>query len=65
MIHCGEHYGGQQVALQDAQGRAFPLLGQQLVSVVLEDKNGRKIVLRDNGLSFLMRSASLSLASAG
>ena len=48
MIHCGQHLTGQQVALQDAQGKAIPLLGQRSRSVVLEDKNGAEIELRDN-----------------
>ena len=58
MIHCGKHYEGQQVALQDAQGRAIPLLGQQSVAVVLEDKNGVEIEVRDNVVFSRMRSAS-------
>ena len=48
MIHCGRQCDGQQVALQDAQGRAIPLLGQRSVAVVLEDKNGVEIEVRDN-----------------
>jgi len=48
MIHCGRQCDGQQVALQDAQGRAIPLLGQRSVAVVLEDKNGAEIEVRDN-----------------
>ena len=48
MIHCGRQCDGQQVALQDAQGRALPLLGQRSVAVVLEDKNGVEIEVRDN-----------------
>ena len=47
MIHCGRRCDGQQVALQDAQGRAIPLLGQRSVAVVLEDKNGVEIEVRD------------------
>lgn len=40
MIHCGR-YDGQPVALQDAQGRAIPVLSpRRSVPVVLEDKNG-------------------------
>ena len=48
MIHSGRQCDGQQVALQDAQGRAIPLLGQRSVAVVLEDKNGAEIEVRDN-----------------
>ena len=48
MIHCGRQCDGQQVALQDAQGREIPLLGQRSVAVVLEDKNGVEIEVRDN-----------------
>ena len=48
MIHCGRQCDGQQVALQDAQGRAIPLLGQRSVAVVLEDKNRVEIEVRDS-----------------
>ena len=48
MVHCGTDHHGQEVSLQDAQGRKIPVLGQRSVSVLLEDVNGIEIELRDN-----------------
>ena len=48
MIHCGRDHSGQEVALQDAQGRQIPVLGQKAVSVLLQDASGTEIELQDN-----------------
>ena len=48
MIHCGRDHKGQSVALQDAQGRQIPVLGQKAVSVLLQDASGVEIELQDN-----------------
>eukprot|EP00435_Cladocopium_sp_Y103_P031972 s1934_g8.t1 len=48
MIHCGKEHPGQTVALQDAQGRQIPTLGQKAMSVLPEDVNGTEIELLDN-----------------
>ena len=48
MIHCGRDHSGQAVALQDAQGRQIPVLGQKAISVLLQDANGTEIELKDD-----------------
>ena len=48
MIHCGQEHHGQTYALQDAQGRPIPLLGQRAIAVLLEDIHGAEIEVRDN-----------------
>ena len=48
MFHCGEAHEGQPLALQDAQGRQIPVLGQKTVAVLLEDSGGVEIELRDD-----------------
>eukprot|EP00435_Cladocopium_sp_Y103_P030301 s1247_g7.t1 len=48
MIHCGRDHNGRPVALQDAQGRRIPVVGQKSVSVLLEANGGTEIELRDN-----------------
>ena len=45
MFHCGEAHEGQPLALQDAQGRQIPVLGQKTVAVLLEDSGGVDIEL--------------------
>ena len=47
-FHCGQAHDGHQLALQDAQGRHIPVLGQKTVSVLLEDAAGVEIELRDS-----------------
>ena len=44
-FHCGEAHEGQPLALQDAQGRQIPVLGQKTVAVLLEDSGGVEIEL--------------------
>ena len=48
MVHCGRDHHGQAVALQDAEGRQIPVLGQKAISVLLQDSNGTEIELQDN-----------------
>ena len=59
MIHCGRDHSGQAVALQDAQGRqipvlgqkaisVLPVLGQKAISVLLQDAHGTEIELKDD-----------------
>ena len=48
MFHCGEAHDGEPLALQDAQGRQIPVLGQKTISVLLEDAGGLEIELRDS-----------------
>ena len=48
MLACGEPHDGEVMALQDAQGRSIPTLGQRTVSIQMEDFNGCLVELRDN-----------------
>ena len=49
LIHSGSDLHGQTVALQDAQGRETPVLGQKAISVLMQDFIiWTEIELRDN-----------------